>query len=122
MMKHILPALLCAGFCTGALAQADPSSQPDPSSQTGRPDARQAVPAPQNRHQADERERRGSYAPLPPAPPERAESGAINPATGQYYPPAGNGDVINPATGERYLGVPGGYVNPNTGELMPRIR
>ena len=111
MMKKILPALLSAFFCAAALAQA---SQPD-----GEP----VPPAPQNRHQADERERQGSFPSLPPrSAPERAESGAINPATGQYYPPAGNGDVINPATGERYLGIPGGYVNPNTGELMPRIR
>ena len=58
-------------------------------------------------------------ASAPPVPPQ---PGAINPATGQYYPPTGNGDVINPATGERYLGVPGGYVNPNTGEFMPKIR
>lgn len=116
MMKKILPALLCASFCTVALAQADPSAQSD------RADPAPAAPAPQNRHQADERERQGSFPRLPPPSPERAETGAINPANGQYYPPAGNGDVINPATGERYLGVPGGYVNPNTGELMPRIR
>jgi len=122
MMKKILPALLCAGFCTMALAQADPSSQSDPSSQPNQSDAGRAVPAPQNRHQADERERQGNLSRLPPPSPERAETGAINPATGQYYPPTGNGDVINPSTGERYLGVPGGYVNPNTGELMPRIR
>lgn len=51
-----------------------------------------------------------------------AQPGAINPANGQYYPPAGNGDVINPATGERYIGTPGGYINPNTGEFMPGVR
>lgn len=51
-----------------------------------------------------------------------AQPGAVNPANGQYYPPAGNGDVINPATGERYIGTPGGYLNPNTGEFMPKIR
>ena len=50
------------------------------------------------------------------------QPGAVNPANGQYYPPTGNGDVINPATGERYIGTPGGYINPNTGEFMPRIR
>ena len=122
MMKKILPALLCAGACATALAQADPSGQPEPSPQSSQPDAGRAVPPPQNRHQADERERQGNFARVPPPSPERAGTGAINPATGQYYPPAGNGDVINPATGERYLGVPGGYVNPNTGELMPRIR
>lgn len=57
-----------------------------------------------------------------PVPATPTQPGAINPATGQYYPPTGNGDVINPATGERYLGTPGGYINPNTGEFMPRIR
>lgn len=62
---------------------------------------------------------RDAASPMPPTPPQ---PGAINPATGQYYPPTGNGDVINPATGERYLGIPGGYVNPNTGEFMPKIR
>ena len=60
--------------------------------------------------------------PPPPAPGVPAQPGAVNPATGQYYPPAGNGDVINPATGERYIGTPGGYINPNTGEFMPKIR
>lgn len=50
-----------------------------------------------------------------------AQSGTVNPANGQYYPPAGNGDVINPATGERYIGTPGGYINPNTGQFMPKI-
>lgn len=109
MMKKLLPVLLGACCCTAALAQANQS------------DAEPAVPAPQNRHQADERELRGRFS-RPVPSPERADTGAINPATGQYYPPAGNGDVINPATGERYLGTPGGFVNPNTGELMPRIR
>ena len=109
MMKNLLPALLWACCCTFALAQANQS------------DAEPAAP-PQNRHQADERERQGRFPRLPPPSQDRAETGAINPANGQYYPPAGNGDVINPATGERYLGTPGGYVNPNTGELMPRIR
>lgn len=50
-----------------------------------------------------------------------AQSGTVNPANGQYYPPAGNGDVINPATGERYIGTPGGYINPNNGQFMPKI-
>ena len=63
----------------------------------------------------------GKDAP-PPTPGVPAQPGAINPANGQYYPPAGNGDVINPATGERYIGTPGGYINPNTGEFMPKIR
>lgn len=58
----------------------------------------------------------------PAAPGAPVQSGAVNPANGQYYPPAGNGDVINPATGERYIGTSGGYVNPNTGEFMPKIR
>ena len=107
MMRKFLPVLLCACFSTAALAQANQS------------DAEVAAPAPQNRHQADERELQGS---VPRPPPRAPESGAVNPSNGQYYPPAGNGDVINPSTGERYIGVPGGYVNPNTGELMPRIR
>ena len=59
-------------------------------------------------------------APATPGLP--VQPGAVNPANGQYYPPTGNGDVINPATGERYIGTPGGYINPNTGEFMPRIR
>jgi len=58
-------------------------------------------------------------APATPGMP--AQSGTINPANGEYYPPAGNGDVINPATGERYIGTPGGYINPNTGGFMPKI-
>jgi len=63
----------------------------------------------------------GKDAPKPAVPlPE--QQGAINPMNGQYYPPTGSGDVINPATGERYPGVSGGYVNPNTGEFIPKIR
>ena len=58
----------------------------------------------------------------PAAPGLPVQPGAVNPANGQYYPPTGNGDVINPATGERYIGTPGGYINPNTGEFMPKIR
>jgi hypothetical protein len=53
-----------------------------------------------------------------PAAKAQEQRGAINPMTGEYYPPTGNGDVINPATGERYPGVPGGYINPNTGEFF----
>lgn len=59
---------------------------------------------------------------VPAAPPMPSQPGAVNPANGQYFPPAGNGDVINPATGERYIGTSGGYINPNTGEFMPKIR
>jgi hypothetical protein len=54
-------------------------------------------------------------------PSTPAQAGAINPANGQYYPPTGNGDVINPATGERYIGTPGGYINPNNGQFMPKV-
>ena len=62
---------------------------------------------------------RDSAASTPSAP---AQAGAINPANGQYYPPTGSGDVINPATGERYIGTPGGYINPNNGQFIPKIR
>jgi len=48
MMRKFLPVLLCACFSTAALAQANQS------------DAELAAPAPQNRHQADERELQGS--------------------------------------------------------------
>jgi hypothetical protein len=57
-----------------------------------------------------------------PAPNAAPQTGAIDPASGQYYPPTGNGDVINPATGERYIGIPGGYLHPRTGEILPTIR
>ena len=69
--------------------------------------------------------RRDPTVGIPPPAPGAAmpvQPGAINPANGQYYPPTGNGDVINPVTGERYIGTPGGYLNPNTGEFMPKIR
>ena len=76
------------------------------------------TPAPAQR-QRDPTVGRDSAASAPSAP---EQPGAINPANGQYYPPTGNGDVINPATGERYIGTPGGYINPKNGEFMPKIR
>jgi hypothetical protein len=77
-----------------------------------------ATPAAAQR-QRDPTVGRDNAASTPSAP---AQAGAINPANGQYYPPTGNGDVINPATGERYIGTPGGYINPNNGQFMPKIR
>lgn len=46
--------------------------------------------------------------------------GAIDPATGQYYPPAGPNGVIDTETGE-YLPRTGpeGYTNPRTGQFYP---
>jgi hypothetical protein len=76
------------------------------------------TPAPAQR-QRDPTVGRDSTASTPSTP---EQPGAINPANGQYYPPTGNGDVINPATGERYIGTPGGYINPKNGEFMPKIR
>ena len=101
---------LLAGLAAGAGAQSPAG------------DMRAASPQQEQASEADARARRADTTAPMPRPEPRQESGAVNPASGQYYPPAGNGDVINPATGERYLGVPGGYVNPNTGELVPRIR
>jgi hypothetical protein len=62
--------------------------------------------------------------PLPPSPPgvtpppRPSERGAINPRTGEYYPPVPGG-VINPKSGEVLPKVNGGYINPQTGEFIP---
>lgn len=77
------------------------------------------VAVPRVQRQRDPTVDRDNAASTPSMP---AQAGAINPANGQYYPPTGNGDVINPATGERYIGTPGGYINPNNGQFMPKIR
>ncbi len=57
--------------------------------------------------------------PLPPAPLPQGNQGAINPRTGEYYPPSGKG-VINPKTGEYYPPSNSGYINPRTGEFYPQ--
>jgi hypothetical protein len=80
--------------------------------------AEEAAATPRVQRQRDPTVGRDNAAPTPTTP---AQAGAINPANGQYYPPTGNGDVINPATGERYIGTPGGYINPNNGQFMPKI-
>jgi len=84
----------------------------------GRDDERQEQPT-QTDHQDDPSVGKDAAKRVAPLP---EQEGAINPKNGEYYPPTGNGDVINPATGERYPGVTGGYVNPNTGEFIPKTR
>ena len=49
----------------------------------------------------------------PPSP------GAINPATGKFYPNVGGG-VIDPQTGQFYPDVGAGYVNPTNGQFVPK--
>ena len=51
-----------------------------------------------------------------PSAPEN--QGAINPRTGEYYPPSGKG-AINPRTGEYYPPIGQGYINPRTGVYYP---
>jgi hypothetical protein len=80
--------------------------------------AGEAAPHAPVQRQRDPTVGRDNAASTPSTP---AQAGAINPANGQYYPPTGNGDVINPATGERYIGTPGGYINPNNGQFMPKV-
>jgi hypothetical protein len=80
--------------------------------------AGEAAPHAPVQRQRDPTVGRDNAASTPSTPPQ---AGAINPANGQYYPPTGNGDVINPATGERYIGTPGGYINPNNGQFMPKV-
>jgi hypothetical protein len=59
----------------------------------------------------------------PPVPPVQVpvlNKGAMNPRTGEFYPPQGEG-IINPRTGEYYPPIRGeGYINPKTGEFYPR--
>jgi hypothetical protein len=65
---------------------------------------------------------------IPPSPPSApgvtppssspSKRGAIDPRTGEYYPPVPGG-VINPKSGEVMPKVNGGYINPQTGEFIP---
>jgi hypothetical protein len=57
-------------------------------------------------------------APTPSAPEDQ---GAINPRTGEYYPPSGKG-AINPKTGEYYPPSGQGVINPRTGAYYPHVR
>jgi hypothetical protein len=60
-----------------------------------------------------------SSPPGPANPPIRQpEKGAINPRTGESYPPVPGG-VLNPKSGEVMPKVDGGYINPKTGEFIP---
>ncbi|MFB3925132.1 MAG: cytochrome C [Syntrophales bacterium] len=59
--------------------------------------------------------------PAPPALPWAGHNrGAVNPRTGEYYPPSGKG-VINPRTGEYYPPSGQGFINPRTGAYYPRF-
>jgi len=57
----------------------------------------------------------------PPAPTIPENKGAINPMTGDYYPPSGKG-AINPRTGEYYPPSGQGFINPRTGAYYPHSR
>ena len=64
-----------------------------------------------------EHDRKFPSAPaLTPSAPEN--QGAINPRTGEHYPPSGKG-VINPRTGEYYPPSGQGFINPRTGAYYP---
>ena len=56
-----------------------------------------------------------------PAPSVPENKGAINPRTGEYYPPSGKG-AINPKTGEYYPPNGQGVINPGTGAHYPHAR
>lgn len=62
--------------------------------------------------------------PRVPAPPPlpSLNRGAVNPRTGEFFPPQGRG-IVNPKTGEYYPPLDGhGYFNPRTGEYYPRLQ
>ncbi|MGA2331947.1 MAG: hypothetical protein ABSG75_09320 [Syntrophales bacterium] len=61
--------------------------------------------------------RKSPSAPTPSAPENQ---GAINPRTGEYYPPSGKG-TINPRTGEYYPPSGQGVINPRTGAYYPHV-
>ncbi|MGZ3595200.1 MAG: hypothetical protein ACXWMI_09495 [Syntrophales bacterium] len=56
-----------------------------------------------------------------PAPSVPENKGAINPRTGEYYPPSGKG-AVNPKTGEYYPPSGQGVINPGTGAYYPHAR
>jgi len=63
----------------------------------------------------------GKYPSVPvPAPSAPENQGAINPRTGEYYPPSGKG-AINPRTGEYYPPNGQGVINPRTGAYYPHV-
>lgn len=57
---------------------------------------------------------------VPVAPAQNRSRGAVNPYTGEYYPPAGGGGAIDPRDGTYFAPAgPGGVVNTRTGEFVP---
>ena len=49
-----------------------------------------------------------------------ASHGAINPATGEFYAPAGGGNLIGTRDGTLYTPAgPSGYINTRTGQFVP---
>lgn len=115
-MKKQWLILLLTTACHGLGYAATPAVE---GGEPARPSRAEPQAEPQAERQADPTVGKDNAPAAPVMPPQ---PGAVNPANGQYFPPAGNGDVINPATGERYIGTSGGYINPNTGEFMPKIR
>ncbi len=104
-----LPAI--AGAAPAAGTGSAGSSQPF---QLSPPGTLQKIPAPPV---SKPMEPQLSPAPASvPTPLQRG--GALNPKTGEFYPPHGEG-VINPRTGEFYPPSGSGYINPRTGEYYP---
>jgi hypothetical protein len=63
----------------------------------------------------------GKYPSAPvPAPSAPENQGAMNPRTGEYYPPSGKG-AVNPRTGEYYPPSGQGVINPRTGAYYPHV-
>ncbi len=115
-MKTILISLLLVFFAIGhAQAQAIDKGAESRLEALPAPGQLQPIPRPpQIQHPA--------VPNPPPLPPLHSGRGAINPRTGEFYPPQGSG-IINPRTGEYYPPLDGkGYFNPRTGEFYPRLQ
>jgi hypothetical protein len=107
--KVLLPLLVLLFFFTSVPAADEDASQKRAADPLTLPGTLQPLPSP-------------SYKPVqPPAPPTPSapeNRGAVNPQTGEYYPPSGAG-IVNPRTGEYYPPSGRGYINPRTGAFYP---
>ncbi len=117
-MRLILVLLLAAVFLS---SQAGAQSV-TPSVNKGPVNRLEALPAPGQLQPIPRPPEPQQPKAVPPSPLPSYNRGAVNPRTGEFYPPQGRG-IINPRTGEYYPPANGnGYFNPRTGEYYPAMK
>lgn len=62
----------------------------------------------------------GTAASIQQQQEQQEQQGAVNPRTGQYLAPAGNGIVVYPRTGNAYKDADAGYANTQNGQFVSK--